>query len=108
MRRWCLEEAGMRIHGTTQRRPLEHFKEAELGHLLALPESRYEVPVYAHPKVARDHHIALGKALYSVPGGHVGEHVDVRADSRLVKISYHGIVIREHVRQAPGGRATLD
>jgi transposase len=107
MRRWCLEEAGMRIHGTTKRRPLEHFQQVELGQLLPPPQGRYEVPIYAHPKVARDHHISLGKALYSVPGGHIGEQVDVRADSRLVKISYHGVLLREHVRQAPGGRSTL-
>lgn len=107
MRRWCLEEAGMRIHGTTQRRPLEHFREAELEQLLPLPEGRYEVPIYARPKVARDHHVAVAKALYSVPGDHIGERVEVRADSRLVKISYRGIVLREHVRQAPGGRSTL-
>jgi len=107
MRRWCLEDAGMRIHGTTQRRPLEHFREAELAHLLPLPKGRYEVPIYARPKVARDHHVGVAKALYSVPGGHIGERVEVRADSRLVKISYHGIVLREHVRQAPGGRSTL-
>ncbi|MHB1527423.1 MAG: Mu transposase domain-containing protein [Candidatus Dormibacteria bacterium] len=107
MRCWCLEDAGMRIHGTTQRRQLEHFREAELAHLLPLPEGRYEVPIYARPKVARDHHVGVAKALYSVPGGHIGERVEVRADSRLVKISYHGIVLREHVRQAPGGRSTL-
>ena len=28
-RRWCLEVAGQRIHGTTHRRPLEVFEEEE-------------------------------------------------------------------------------
>lgn len=107
MWRWCLEDAGMRTHGTTQRRPLEHFKEVELAHLLPLPEGRYELPIYAQPKVARDHHVAVAKALYSVPGGHVGEHVEVRADSRLVRISYQGMVLREHPRKPPGGRSTI-
>lgn len=37
MRRWCLEEAGTRIHGTTQRQPLEHFMELEQAHLLRIP-----------------------------------------------------------------------
>ena len=35
MRRWCLEEAGARIHGTTQRCPLEHFLEVDQVHLAA-------------------------------------------------------------------------
>jgi hypothetical protein len=78
--------AGTRIHGTTQRRPLEHFLEAERPHLLPAPPARYEVPIYARPKVHRDHHVEVARALYSVPGGHLGEHVEVRADSRLVRI----------------------
>lgn len=106
MRRWCLEEAGMRIHGTTQRRPLEHFREVEHAQLLPLPTSRYDVPILVRAKVARDHHIAVAKALYSVPGGRLGQHVDVRADSRLVRIAQHGQLLREHPRQPPGGRST--
>ncbi len=111
MRRWCLEEVGMRIHGTTQQRPLEHFRQVGLANLLPAPQSRYEVPIDAHPKVARDHHISLGKALYSVPG-HIGEQVDAWADSRLVKISCHGVVCGrayamrdlEYLQQAAVGR----
>src|SRR5262249_1709239 len=37
MRAWCLEEAGTRIHGTTQRQPLQHFLEVEKTHLLPAP-----------------------------------------------------------------------
>ncbi len=107
MRRWCLEEAGMRIHGTTRRRPLEHFHEVELPHLLPLPQTRYDTPVIARPKVARDHHVQVANALYSVPGNRIGEYVDVRADSRLVRISQHGVLLREHPRKGPGGRSTL-
>lgn len=107
MRRWCLEEAGTRIHGTTQRRPLEHFVEVEQGHLLPAPTARYDTPVFATPKVARDHHVAVEKALYSVPGGRIGQHVEARADSRLVKIFQHGQLLREHPRKAPGGRSTI-
>jgi hypothetical protein len=107
MRRWCLEEAGARIHGTTQRRPLEHFLEVERAQLLPAPSTRYDTPIYAQPKVARDHHVEVGKALYSVPGGRIGQHVEARADSRLVKISQHGQLLREHPRKPPGGRSTF-
>ena len=107
MRRWCLEDAGMRTHGTTQRKPLEHFRDVELAELLKLPKGNYEVPIYAHPTVARDHHVAVAKALYSVPGNRIGALVDVRADSKLVKISHRGELIRVHPRKPPGGRSTL-
>jgi len=104
--RWCMDEAGMRIHGTTQVRPLEHFRAEEAPRLLPAPSSRYDVPAYADPKVHRDHHIEVLKALYSVPGNLIGRHVDVRADSVLVKISYRGQVVKMHPRQPPGGRST--
>lgn len=107
MRRWCLEEAGMRVHGTTRRRPLAHFREVELPHLLPVPETRYDTPIIAQPKVARDHHVQVANALYSVPGNRIGQHVEVRADSRLVRISQDGVLLREHPRKGPGGRSTL-
>ena len=47
-----MEEAGTRIHGTTQRRPLEHFLEVEHVHLLSAPTDRYDVPVFVRAKVA--------------------------------------------------------
>ena len=106
MRRWCLDDAGMRVHGTTQRRPLEHFRDVEQPVLLPAPTSRYEVPLYADATVGRDHHISVAKALYSVPGNHIREKVKVRADRLLVKIFHRGQLIREHPRQAPGGRST--
>ena len=56
--------------------------------------------------MGRDHHISVAKALYSVPGDHIGEKVDIRADRLLVKIFHRGQVIRVHPRQAPGGRST--
>jgi len=107
MRRWCLEGAGMRIHGTTQRRPLEHFRDIEQPVLLPVPTSRYDIPLSTDAKVGRDHHISVARALYSVPGNHIGARVDVRADRVLVKISYRGRLLREHPRQPPGGRSTF-
>lgn len=38
---WCLTDAGMRIHGTTQLRPLEVFSAEELPVLLAAPRAAY-------------------------------------------------------------------
>lgn len=104
--RWCLTVAGMRIHGTTQARPLEVFRAEEAPRLLPLPVGRYDLPLYATAKVHRDHHIEVAKALYSIPGNLIGEKVDVRADSSLVKASWRGQVVKVHPRQPPGGRST--
>jgi transposase len=104
-RRWCEQTAGQRIHGTIQARPAEVFAEAEAARLLAVPGG-YDVPVFRSCKVHRDFHLEIGKALYSVPKPFIGQQVDVRADSNLVKIFHHGRLIKVHPRQRPGGRWT--
>ena len=55
---WCAEWAGMRIHGTTQRRPAEMFDELESGCLLPVPEP-YDQPVFTRVKVHRDLHVEV-------------------------------------------------
>ncbi len=102
---WCAERAGMRIHGTTQRRPAEMFAELEAGCLLPVAE-RYDQPVFTRVKVHRDYHVEVAKALYSVPEQHLGRHLDARADSELVKLYAHGRLVKTHPRQPPGGRST--
>jgi len=103
---WCRERAGMRIHGTTQLRPAEHFALVELPVLSEAPTAPYDVPIYAVAKVHRDHHIEVAKGLYSVPGNLIGTRVDVRADRSLVRVFSRGQLIKVHPRQAPGGRST--
>lgn len=103
---WCRERAGMRIHGTTQRRPAEVFAEEEAERLLAAPLERYHLPLYATAKVHRDHHIEVGKALYSVPGNLIGTQVEVRADRVLVKVFSRGQLVKIHPRKEPGHRST--
>ena len=89
-----------------QLRPAEHFALEEAPLLLPVPTSVCDVPIYAKPKVHRDHHIEVAKALYSIPGDLIGAHVDVRADRALVRVSYRGAVVKVHPRQPPGGRST--
>ena len=103
---WCRVTAGLRVHGTTCQRPAEHFAEAEQQLLLGKPDWFYDVPVFANPKVARDRHVEVAKALYSVPGELIGQHLRARADSRLVKLYCRGQLIKTHPRKPPGGRST--
>jgi hypothetical protein len=104
--RWARDDAGNRIHGTTRRRPKEHFELEERAHLLPAPESPYDLPIYAEAKVGRDHHLSVAMALYSVPGDHIGRTLQVRADRLLVKIFSRGELIKVHPRRPPGGRST--
>jgi len=103
---WCADRAGMRVHGTTQCRPVEHFRLEEHARLLPAPGEPYDVPVYAVCRVHRDHHIEIAKALYSVPGNLLGARVQVRADRRVVRIFHRSQLIKVHPRQQPGRRST--
>ena len=69
---WCAGRAGQRIHRTTQCRPAELFALEEAPRLLAAPVFPYDLPLYASPKVHRDYHIEVARALYSVPGALIG------------------------------------
>ena len=103
---WCLTTAGLRIHGTTCRRPAEVFRAEEAQALTPAPDAPYDLPHYAEPKVHRDFHIEVGRALYSVPAAFIGQRVKVRADRHLVRIYHHGVLIKTHFRTPPGGRST--
>jgi transposase len=103
---WCCSIAGLRIHGTTACRPVEHFVLEEAPHLLPAPTEPYDLPIYSRAKVHRDHHIEVAKALYSVPGGLIGQQVDVTANRQLVKVFHRGVLVKTHPRQRPGGRST--
>jgi hypothetical protein len=103
---WCTQTAGARIHGTTQCRPLEHFAVEELPRLLRAPSSPFDTPVWSEPKVHRDLHVQVDKALYSVPAALHGHHVKVRCDAGTVKIYFRGELVKLHARVAPGQRST--
>ena len=103
---WCRVRAGMRIHGTIQCRPAELFALEEQPRLALAPGDVYDLPVYSKPKVARDHHIEVAKALYSIPGNLIGQRVEARADSRLVRVFSRGQLIKVHPRTRDGGRVT--
>ena len=103
---WCRIRAGMRVHGTTRRRPAEVFAQVEAPALLPAPAEPYRVPAWSEAKVQRDFHVRAQNAFYSVPYGLIGQQVTVRADGTLVKIYHRGQVIRTHPQQPAGGRAS--
>lgn len=103
---WCAGRAGLRVHGTTQQQPAVVFTAEEHPRLLPAPTTTYDLPTYATAKVHRDHHIQVGKALYSVPGDLIGQRVEVRADRALVKVYAAGQLVKTHGRVRPGGRVT--
>jgi transposase len=103
---WCAEDNGMKRHTTTQRMPREHFEAVERAALLPAPTSPYDIPTWSEPKVARDQHAQVARALYSLPRRYLGKTLRARADRNTVRFYDRGTLIKAVVRLPPGGRAT--
>lgn len=104
--RWCREVAGVRIHGTTRKVPLEVFEGQEQSCLLPPPSTPFDLPEWLDLKVHQDHHVQAKKALYSVPTRYVGQRVRVRVDSTSVRIYFRGELVKSHCRVSQGSRST--
>jgi len=107
-RKWCLEVAGPRVHGTTRRLPLVVFNEEEKATLLLWDGEPYDVPDWREVTVHPDHHIAYRYALYSAPHHTCppGTKLEVRGDGKLVRLYRKGMLVKVHPRQSRGGRST--
>jgi len=103
---WCCDIAGTRVHGTTRQVPRVVFETIEQPTLLPLAPEPFDRPTWAWATVHPDHHLQFRRALYSAPTPYLGKRVEVRGDSRLVRIYYRGELIKVHAPQPPGGRAT--
>ena len=105
-RHWCEHDYGRHRHGTTQRLPREHFDAEERPHLLPAPTAAYDLPLWCEPKVARDQHAQVARALYSLPTPLVGRTLQARADSSTVRF-YHGTkLVKTHPRMRAGRRSS--
>src|SRR3990170_1360234 len=104
--RWCRTTAGLRLHGTTRKRPLLVFEQDEQPALLPLSGERFDVPVWAVCKVHPDHHIRFKNALYSLPTRYVGKQVEVKGTSSLVRVYCQSQLIKTHPKAAAGKRCT--
>jgi transposase len=103
---WCTTTAGVRIHGTTQCRPIEAFRAEERGLLLPQPGAPFDIPTWSDPKVHRDFHIEVDKAIYSVPHRLIGRTLRARRDSKVIKLYLQGELVKVHPRKPPSGRST--
>lgn len=110
-RTWCLQEYGMRRHTRTQRLPLEHFAAEEKAVLAPAPSDVYDIPQWSDPKVARDQHAQVNRALYSLPREFegrllIGRLLRARCDRSTVRFYLDGVLVKAHPRKPPGGRST--
>lgn len=106
---WVLGEAGQRIHGTTQERPLTRFIETERHELQSLPERAYEPAEWKRLLLHRDSHVRFDKCFYSAPFVWIDERLWVRATATMVQVFHHHELVASHPRcQRPGQTSTVE
>jgi transposase len=108
VRRWCQEEAGMRIHGTTKEQPRRRFMEVEKEYLKPLPATPYDMAIWKKVKLHRDCHIVFEGSYYSAPFRLVGQSLWVCAGTHQVRLfnDQHELVATHERAAKPGTRQT--
>jgi hypothetical protein len=103
LRRWILETAGVRDHGTIHEKPLSRF-ESEKTHLKPLPSTRYEIVVWKKATLHPDCHVVFEEAYYSAPHRLVGQELLVRATPARVEIYHQHERVATHARAPERGK----
>jgi transposase len=108
VRRWVMEEAGVRVHGTTRQKPLTLFA-LERPLLKPLPAVTPDLGTWHRVVVHRDCHVQFEYALYSVPFTLVSKTLWLRATDTTVALYEDYRHLCTHVRaQRPGERRTVN
>ena len=106
-RRWVMEEAGTRVHGSTREQPLELYAlEAPL--LRRLPAAAPDLGTWHRVVLHRDCHVQHERAFYSAPFALAGKTLWLRATDSVVALYEDYRHLATHLRaQRPGQRVTL-
>jgi transposase len=84
-RRWVLEEAGVRVHGTTREQPFALFA-VEKPLLRPLPAIAPDLGTWSGVRVHRDCHVQFEHCYYSAPFTLIGQSLWLRATDAAVAI----------------------
>jgi transposase len=106
-RRWVMEEAGVRVHGTTREPPLARFV-IEKPLLRALPPIAPDLGTWTAVRVHRDCHVQFDRCFYSVSFTLIGQSLWLRATDSAVAIHQDYRQVAMHPRgRKPGQRFTV-
>lgn len=105
---WCLNTAGLRVHGTIRRQPIRVFEEVEKPVLQPLPAARYDIQIWKQATLHRDGYVVFENAFYSAPHRLVEKKLWVCGTSECVKIYDEWELVANHkTAESPGVRRTI-
>jgi transposase len=95
LRHWLETVANARVHATTGRVVLEHFRQ-EQPSLQALPAGRFDAVLRVERRVSSDGCVSIGGNYYSVPDGTRRRALEVETTADQVRIHEDGRLIAVH------------
>jgi hypothetical protein len=109
LKRWVMETAGNRIHGTTKQKPLTLFAESEKHLLRPLPDVPVQIATWTRLKLHGDCHVRFEKAFYSAPFRLVHQELYLKATDNSIKLYRNLEMVATHPRlRKPGARSTVE
>ena len=94
---WVDTVADVRVHGATQRRPVDMFDE-ERAHLKRLNLAGFDLARVRTVSLTKQFRIPLDSNTYSVPSRHVGQRLTLKAWADRVCVYAHDQLVARHVR----------
>lgn len=101
-RRWVMEEAGLRRHGTTGEAPLSRFQ-VEHAAMRPLPTVTPDLGVWSQVSVHRDCHVQFERAYYSAPWTLIGKRLWLKASDGMVTLYDEFKTVAAHTRATHAG-----
>lgn len=95
LRNW-VDNANLRIHGTTRKIPRQVHEYEEKSKLKPLPINEFRMSSVGTRKVYHDCHIYVDYNYYSVPFEYVGKEVDIEVTDKILKVFYQNTEIAIH------------
>lgn len=106
LERWIVEVADVRLHGTTQERPIDRFPAESLRPVTCVPPYRLET--IATRKVPLDFRVSYQTNRYSVPWRYVGRTVEIWRQGEGIRIVCDGLTIARHPRLTGRHQQSVD
>jgi len=101
---WVVSEAGVRIHGSTYKKPLDLFKSETLK---PLPKTMPDIAIWSKVRGSRNCHVRFDKSNYSIPFNLYDKNLWLKKTQTSIKIYFEDDLIAHHpILSQPGSYAT--
>jgi len=103
VKKWVLETAGNRIHGSTFEKPLSQFESIERNVLKPLPAVKPEIATWQKVSLYKDCHVRYQKSRYSAPYKLYDKELWLKSTPTMVTIYHQHKQVSIHTRSFTAG-----